>query len=148
MFCIPYVDPCFFFLRSILVVCSLFYRARQLSLMAVLSKFLYVRRPGNPDGPPNMCNIRTGDVHFWLNRCGDIIDPTPLDGSHPTGESVYIPWQTVPVSALPKANGEPATTDMCWQNVANIMHLYPGATIVCGTLAKRVAPGVLLALYG
>ena len=97
--------------------------------MTVLSKMLHVCRPHEMFGPANQCNIRSGDVHFWLNQSGEIIDPTPLNESHPQGENVYIPWKTVPSSILPPPNGEMCTYDSCWQNVSNVMHLYPNASI-------------------
>ena len=80
--------------------------------MTVLSKMLHVCRPHEMFGPANQCNIRSGDVHFWLNQSGEIIDPTPLNESHPHGENVYIPWKTVPSSILPPPNGEMCTYDV------------------------------------
>ena len=99
------MDTAAFFFPSVL---SLQKRTR-LHNMTVLSKFLHVCRPHEMFGPANQCNIRSGDVHFWLNQSGEIIDPTPLNESHPHGENVYIPWKTVPSSILPPPNGEMCT---------------------------------------
>ena len=125
--------------------------------MTVLSKPLYVCRPdcfGRPCvGPATQCNPFSGDVHFWLNQGGRIIDPTPLDPqehlplSQP-GHNVYIPWRTMPRSCLPPPNGAPCMYDRCGQNVSNMLHQYPNATVVAGTLARKVHPGLLMALYG
>eukprot|EP01046_Picozoa_sp_COSAG06_P091441 COSAG06_NODE_37726_length_431_cov_10.813253_1_plen_88_part_01 len=32
----------------------------------------------------------TGDVHFWLSRCGIVIDPSPCTIDLPRGDNVYI----------------------------------------------------------
>ena len=121
--------------------------------MTVLSKPLYVCRPdpGGRFGPANKCSERTGDIHYWLNRAGQIIDPTPLDGLRPAGENVYIPWKTIATAALPAPNGEESAPHRCWQNVANIQHRYPTATVVAGTLARKVrtpSGPMLYQLYG
>ena len=121
--------------------------------MAVLSKPLYVCRPDCRFGPATKCNPFSGDVHFWLNQSGRIIDPTPLNPlSHlplsQPGQNVYIPWRTMPSYCLPPPNGDPCMYDRCGQNISNVLHQYPNAKVVAGTLARKVYPGVLMALYG
>ena len=127
--------------------------------MSAHSKLLYVCRPdeslarrifGPPRlifGPPNQCNIKTGDCHFWLERHGVIIDPSPCTDVL-RGENVYIPWKIMLCSEMPKPNGQPFEEGLCWQNVANALSLYPGANIICGTFARKDATGVIRSLYG
>ena len=116
--------------------------------MPAHSKPLQVCRPDQRYGPANRCNVQTGDVHFWLSRYGIIIDPTPCTIDLPPGDNVYIPWKRVPPSELPSRNEDAPAEDRCWQNVVNALPNYPGAEVMCGTLARRVAPGVLMSVYG
>ena len=116
--------------------------------MSTHSKLLQVCRPDEFFGPSNRCNVQTGDVHFWLSRCGIVIDPSPCTIDLPRGDNVYIPWRRVPPSQLPSRNNEPPREYRCLQNAANALPHYPGAEVMCGTLARRVAPGVLMSIYG
>ena len=53
------------------------------------------------------------------------------------------------VSADSRTESSPSRVeDRCWQNVANALPKYPGAKVMCGTMARRVAPGVLVSVYG
>ena len=116
--------------------------------MSAHSKLLQVCRPDEAFGPPNRCNVQTGDVHFWLSRHGIIIDPSPCTVDMPRGDDVYIPWGRVPPSELPSRNQDPPREGKCWQNAVNALRDYPGAHVMRGTLARRVAPGVLMSVYG
>ena len=86
--------------------------------MSTHSKLLQVCRPDEFFGPPNRCNVQTGDVHFWLSRCGIVIDPSPCTIDLPRGDNVYIPWRRVPPSQLPSHNKEPPREYRCLQNAA------------------------------